>query len=81
MKKRKVKYHIIIALCCFSATLTACSPHSFRSKKHQRKHFLGEKKKQEAYLSFNSNDSIRVNVFEFRNNDASINYHDVIIKK
>lgn len=74
MKNREVKYPVVLILCCFIAAISSCSSHSFRSKKHQRKNFLGEKKKQEAYLSFDSNDSIKIIDFKYdkRNTEASI---------
>lgn len=72
MKNREIKYQVILIFCCFFATLTACSPHSFRSKKHQRSNFLGKKKERQSVQALYQNESIKINAFEIQNKEASI---------
>lgn len=48
MKNTTIKLPTFLLIGFFVAALTSCAPQNFQSRKHQHKHFFGDKHKQKS---------------------------------
>lgn len=76
MKRVSVKHIAFLFCCSIYASLTSCASHSFHSKKHQHRHFFGEKEKQKSKSSVAS---LQANTSTEHTQNASLKMGDVEI--
>jgi hypothetical protein len=73
MKNTTIKLPALLLICFFAVAMTSCAPQNFQSRKHQHRHFFGEKHKQKSKTSVAS---LEANIIYDDNTEASLEFNN-----